>query len=189
MGQIIKVFITIFSCLAGGYGALNVFLWIITCIMVSEDRDFFDGEVDYIWSGHNTQVGYQDVQMSFDKWKNLFELDPTQFGFLNRRNGNLVGLHDLDTKFRKCHPVFKSPEGVFYVIDFKGTEYKKYWEYEDELVSKLSAVHEDKITKYIVGDIQDKLDAIIEESQAQVQRSLDLQHEIVLRLQEDVKED
>lgn len=189
MLQIIKVFVTIFIVLVVGYGALNLVGQLIVCAMRSEDRDYYEWSKGFIWAqDDHSRIYYQEVQMSFEKWKGLFELDPTQFQFLDKNKGTFLDLRDLDHKFRKSHPAFKDKDNKYYVIDFKGREYSRYWDYEDELVAKLSSIHEDQITKYIVGDIQDKLDAIIDESQAQIQRSLKLQDEIVLRLQEDVKE-
>ena len=187
--QVLKVFLIIFGVLIAGYSTLHIIGQLIVCAMRSEDREYYERSKGFVWKDDsNSRIYYQEVQMSFEKWKGLFELDPTQFQFLDKNKGTFIDLRDLDHKFRKFHPTFKDKDNKYYVIDFKGREYSRYWDYEDELVAKLSSVHEDQITKFIVGDIQDKLDAIIDESQAQIQRSLKLQDEIVLRLQEDVKE-
>lgn len=162
---------------------------VIMLISISDDRNYFDWTIGYIRQSPNTDVGYQDVRMSFEKWKDLFELDPSQFRFLDTSDGSFIGLNDLDASFRKYHPTFQDKNGRYYVIDFKGREYSKYWHYEDALVARLSSIHEDKITRFILGDVQDKLDAIIQESRDQIDRSLKLQQEIVLRLEDDASKE
>lgn len=127
--------------------------------------------------------------MKFKKWQQLFELDPISFSFV-RANGTKVNLYRMDSLIRRTHPVFyDKDEEIFYLVDFRYLEFIHYYYYERRIRDRISFLSEEKMTKAIVGDVQSKIDALVEESEKHIKDTLKLQEKIVLRMSGEDKEE
>lgn len=126
--------------------------------------------------------------MDFDKWRQLFELNPSKFIFIGGRSHRIYDMTDLTSDFTLSHPaIYKEDEERYYVIDFRPISYLKYFFYNNKIKDRISLISENLITETIVEDIQAKLDAIIDRSQKQIEESLKMRDEIVLRLHTDAE--
>lgn len=134
----------------------------------------------------NGDVDYNRFLMKFDKWRKLFELDPTKFSFV-LENGMCLNSSFEVLGFRTTHPCYRGDDGEYYLVDFRYREYLKYYFYQKKLVDRLSYLSEEMLTKEIIGDVQTKIDEIREEANNQIQKTLDLQEEIILRMESSSK--
>lgn len=127
-------------------------------------------------------VDYNRFLMKFDKWRKLFELDPNKFSFV-LENGMCLNSSFEVSGFRITHPCYRGDDGEYYLVDFRYGEYRKYYFYQSKLVDRLSYVSEEMLTKEIIGYIQTKIDEIREEANDQIEKTLNLQEEIILRME------
>lgn len=124
---------------------------------------------------------YNRLVMKFKRWKSIFELDPSRFIFV-RSSGKLIDQKKIIGDFSRANPCFLSESKELYLIDFRFIDYLQYMIYTREIYNKISYVAEIKITKEIAEAMQERLQAILDESQKKIEESLDTQKDIILRL-------
>lgn len=127
------------------------------------------------------------TRMKFNRWRKLFELDPWNFIFL-KDDGFKVNINQMTYDFRWTHPSYydKNDERL-YIIVFNFKEYFHYFWYRRRIIELYSDIFGDRITQEIVGTVQAKIDALVNESQKQIEDSLNLQKKIILQLSSDSK--
>lgn len=75
-----------------------------------------------------------------------------------------------------------APPYKFFVVDFSLPDYILYWLYSRKIARIKAAADEQKVSLSVVGDLRQKLNAIEKEATTNIQRSLELQKETILRL-------
>lgn len=129
------------------------------------------------------KAGYAILPMGFRRWKKLFELDPSAFVFVNEDGTKPQLQYRTKAKYQERHPChITAPPSKFFVVDFSLPDYILYWFYSRKIARIKAAADEQEISLSVVGDLRQKLDTIEKEATANIQRSLELQREIVLRL-------
>lgn len=129
------------------------------------------------------KAGYAILPMGFRKWKKLFELDPSAFVFVNEDGTKPNPQYRTKAKYQERHPCHvTAPPSKFFVVDFSLPDYILYWFYSRKIARIKAADDEQEVSLSVVGDLRQKLDTIEKEAAANIQRSLELQREIVLRL-------
>lgn len=130
-------------------------------------------------------IEYSRVRMKFKAWKRLFELDPERFIFI-MKNGRKIDPGSLKSSFTEAHPTWYKADGIqFYVVDFDFTNWLQYLFYCRGIMYKICSSREQEMTEAIVGDLQAKINAIVEESNKHIQQTLDLQQKILDRMSEE----
>lgn len=129
------------------------------------------------------KAGYAILPMGFRKWKKLFELDPPAFAFIDEDGMKPHPQYRTKAKYQERHPCHvTAPPSKFFVVDFSLPNYILYWFYARKIARIKAAADEREVSLSVVGDLRQKLDAIEKEATTNIQRSLELQREIVLRL-------
>lgn len=130
------------------------------------------------------QAEYSLILMHFSKWKKLFELDPNNFIFIFSDGTRNIPGRITKTPFEIMHPchICDSEGTGFFLIEFSELDYFRYYLYSRKIADKYCALEEQKISLSVVGNIREKIDALESETQQNIQRALELQREIVLRL-------
>lgn len=122
------------------------------------------------------------TRMKFNRWRKLFELNPWNFIFLTD-SGHKININQMTYNFRWAHPsYYDEKEEKLYVIEFNYKEYFHYFWYRRKIIKLYSDIFGDRITQEIIGTVQAKIDALVDESQKQIEESLNLQKEIILQL-------
>lgn len=129
------------------------------------------------------KASYAILPMGFRKWKKLFELDPSAFVLVNEDGTKPQPQYRTRAKYQERHPChITAPPSKFFVVDFSLPDYILYWFYSRKIARIKAAADEQEVSLSVVGDLRQKLDTIEKEATANIQRSLELQREIVLRL-------
>lgn len=171
-------------------------------ILFKKDKEKYEelpvGIADIQWSAEILKeppigrASYTLTVMPFKKWKQLFELNPKAFIFVFR--GGLVANSKYPTKqdYRASHPCYVSKKNKtqksYQVIEFGFLDYIQYYFYKNGIIKTLCFLDEQEISMAIVGDIREKIDRIAEEANRDVQRTLDLQKDIMLCLSDEEAE-
>lgn len=127
---------------------------------------------------------YSLILMHFSKWKKLFELDPNNFIYIFSDGTRNIPGRITKTPFEIMHPchICDSEGTGFFLIEFSELDYFRYYLYSRKIADKYCAIEEQKISLSVVANIREKIDALEAETQQNIQRVLELQREIVLRL-------
>lgn len=142
-------------------------------ILVAVSEKYPDGLADYTV-----------FAMRFEKWWQLFKIDPESFEFVDSDGARLATGKNTKQYYCVTHPCYYDKEkGIFLLISFEGLEYFKYNWNASSIADIYSARLEQGMSLAIVGDIRSKIDKIAEDANKDIQRTLDLQKEIVLRMQ------
>lgn len=130
------------------------------------------------------KASYSVFTMNFKKWWQLFEIDPDSFEFVNSKGLSLATGKNTKQDYCITHPCYYDKEkGAFLFISFEGLEYFRYYRSNKRIADVYDARLEQGMSLAIVGDIRSKIDKIVEETNGDIQRTLDLQKEIILRIQ------
>lgn len=139
----------------------------------------------YLNGADGKDIEYYRVRMKFEKWKRLFELNPSRFIFI-LKNGRKIDPGPMKGNFKEAHPTWYKSDGIqFYVIDFDFINWIQYLWYCKSMLYKMCDPREHEMTEAIIGDLQTKINAIVEESNRHIQQTLDLQQEILDRMKEE----
>ena len=76
----------------------------------------------------------------------------------------------------------------FQLIEFGFLDYIQYYFYKNGIIKTLCFLDEQEISMAIVGDIREKIDRIAAEANRDIQKTLDLQKEIMLHLSDEESE-
>ena len=135
---------------------------------------------------------YTLTVMTFRKWKQLFELNPKAFVFVFR--AGLVANSKCPSKpdYQVGYPCYVAKKNKnqqsFQLIEFGFLDYIQYYFYKNGIIKTLCFLDEQEISMAIVGDIREKIDRIAAEANRDIQKTLDLQKEIMLRLSDEESE-
>ena len=163
---------------------IMAFFVIMNCIAVSGSYSNFKSLPPSL-SGKKATIPYLRVRMKYKDWRRLFELDPSRFLFI-LKNGCQIGLGTMLEPFREAHPTYGTEDAKkFYVVDFNYVDWLKYAWYCRKIMYRISNSREQEMTEAIVGDLQAKINAIVEESEKHIQQTLDLQQKIIDRMSEE----
>lgn len=147
-------------------------------ISVEESEKYPDGMADYTV-----------FTMSFGKWWQLFEIDPESFRFVDRNGLSLATGKNTKQYYCVTHPCYYDKEkGMFLLVSFEGLDYINYRWNAGNIANVYNARLEQGMSLAIVGDIRSKIDKIAEDANKDIQRTLELQKEIVLRIQGEQEE-
>lgn len=175
------IVLKVLGCIIGAIVVAFIIALIILWAVASESWDRFNCRPDKIYTADGTYY-YTHLIMKFNRWKQLFELNPSDFMFV-RCSGDTIGKTYISSSYKEANPVFyNSDEKKYYLVSFRYLDYIKYYFYQREIQNRLSFASEEKITKAIVGDVQSKIDALVAESEKNINDTLKLQEKIILRM-------
>ena len=147
-------------------------------ILVDVSEKYPDGLADYTV-----------FTMRFEKWWQLFKIDPESFEFVDRNGARLAARKNTKQDYHVAHPCYHDKEkGIFLLISFEGLDYFNYDRNASSIADIYNTRLEQGMSLAIVGDIRSKIDKIAEDANKDIQRTLDLQKEIVLRIQGEQEE-
>lgn len=132
---------------------------------------------------------YTLIKMDFKRWRQLFELHPKTFVFIYSYGVATNPTRSSEHNYRITHPCYVDEKNnSFSMIKFGFLDYIRYYFYKNTIIRVLCSLDEQEISMAIVGDIREKIDRIAAEANRDIQKTLDLQKEIMLRLSDEESE-